>query len=126
MTHTQMAPEYVAASKKQCPLSVPLAVLGEVDTPEFDALTVALEFGQDWPDDSDVDSRDDITIDRGEIHFSDAPRPEEETDSEDGPHIEPVPPFVTGTGAIIAGTCSVIILIVVGILFVASHFGGVA
>jgi len=115
-----MAPEYVAASKKQCPLSVPLAVLGEVDTPEFDALTVALEFGQDWPDDSDVDGRDDITIDRGEIHFSD------ESSSEDEPHVEPAPPLVTGPGAIIAGTCSVIILIVVGILFVASHFGGVA
>ena len=48
MTHTQTAPAYVAASNKDCPLTVPLAVLGEVDAPVFDALTTALAV--EWPD----------------------------------------------------------------------------
>ncbi|MCQ4150260.1 hypothetical protein [Rhodococcus qingshengii] len=136
MTHTQNTVESTLAQTRPCPLSSPLGVLGAGPTPILDRLThEALTARRDpvdtateyvWPDETDVDSRDEITIDRGEIHFSDESQPEEETDSEDGPHIEPVPPFVTGTGAIIAGTCSVIILIVVGILFVASHFGGVA
>lgn len=79
MTHTQMAPAYVAASNKKCPLTVSLAVLGEVDAPVFDALTTALAV--EWPDESDVDPYDfdEITVEGGEIYFADEDRLEPAT-----------------------------------------------
>ena len=77
MTHTQMDPAYVAASNKKCSLTVPLAVLGEVDAPVFDALTTALAV--QWPDESDVDPYDfdEITVEDGEIYFADEDRLEQ-------------------------------------------------
>ncbi len=42
------------------------------------------------------------------------------------PPTETAPPLVTSKGAIIFGACSLIILIVVGILFLIDPFGGAA
>lgn len=119
MTHTQMAPAYVAASNKDCPLTVPLAVLGEVDAPVFDALTTALAV--QWPDESDVDPYDfdEITVEDGEIYFADEDRLDELP-------TEPAPPLVTNIGAAIGGTCSAIVVVVLGVVYYLAPFGGVA
>lgn len=130
MTHTQNTLESTLMQLKPCPLFSPLAVLGDGPTPILDRLTheavarrrdpldTALECN--WPDESDVDHRDDITIDRGEIYFHD------ESPVEVEPPIETAPPLVTSKGAIVFGACSLIILIVVGILFLIDPFGGAA
>lgn len=119
MTHTQMAPAYVAASNKKCPLTVPLAVLGEVDAPVFDALTTALAV--EWPDESDVDPYDfdEITVEDGEIRFADEDRLDELP-------TEPAPPLVTNFGVIVGAVCTAT---AIGILAVIDYFaplGGVS
>lgn len=113
MTHTQMTPAYVAASNKKCPLTVPLAVLGEVDAPVFDALITALAV--EWPNESDVDPYDfdEITIEDGEIYFADEDR------------LEPAPSWSTGKwGMAVAGGLSALAFSSVGVLYVLSAFGG--
>lgn len=113
MTHTQMAPAYVAASNKKCPLTVPLAVLGEVDAPVFDALATALAV--EWPDESDVDPYDfdEITVEDGEIYFADEDR------------LEPAPSWSTGKwGMAVAAGLSALAFSSVGVLYVLSEFGG--
>ncbi|MCW2300688.1 hypothetical protein [Rhodococcus erythropolis] len=113
MMHTQMAPAYVAASNKKCPLTVPLAVLGEVDAPVFDALTTALAV--QWPDESDVDPYDfdEITVEDGEIYFADEDR------------LVPAPSWSTGKwGMAVAGGLSALAFSSVGVLYVLSAFGG--
>lgn len=112
MTHTQMAPAYVAASNKNCPLTVPLAVLEPVDAPVFDALTTALAFS---PDESDVDPYDfdEITVEDGEIYFADEDR------------LEPAPSWSTGKwGMAVAAGLSALAFSSVGVLYVLSAFGG--
>lgn len=112
MTHTQMAPAYVAASKKKFPLTVPLAVLEPVDAPVFDALTTALAFS---PDESDVDPHDfdEITVEDGEIYFADEDR------------LEPAPSWSTGKwGMAVAAGLSALAFSSVGVLYVLSAFGG--
>lgn len=112
MTHTQMAPAYVAASNKKCPLTVPLAVLEPVDAPVFDALTTALAFR---PDESDVDPDDfdEITVEDGEIYFADEDR------------LEPAPSWSTGKwGMAVAAGLSALAFSSVGVLYVLSAFGG--
>lgn len=112
MTHTQMAPAYVAASNKKCPLTVPLAVLEPVDAPVFDALTTALAFS---PNESDVDPYDfdEITVEGGEIYFADEDR------------LEPAPSRSTGKwGMAVAAGLSALTFSAVGVLYVLSAFGG--
>lgn len=119
MTHTQMAPAYVAASNKDCPLTVPLAVLSEVDAPVFDALTTALAV--QWPDESDVDPYDfdEITVEDGEIYFADEDRLDEFP-------TEPAPPLVTNFGVIVGGVCTTIVVVALGVIHHFAPFGGVA
>ncbi|QXW04046.1 hypothetical protein [Rhodococcus globerulus] len=112
MTHAQMAPQYVAASKKQCPLTIPLAVLGDVDLPEFDALDTALAVDWSWPDEADVD-RNDISVDRGELSIDGEPR------------IEPAPSWAAGRWGIVTGSAlSAITFTSLGVLYVLREFGG--
>lgn len=117
MTHTQMAPAYVAASNKKCPLTGPLAVLGEVDAPVFDALTTALAV--EWPNESDVDQYDfdEITVEDGEIYFADEDRLGESP-------TEPAPPLVTKFGVTVGAACTATAICTLAVIHHFAPFGG--